>query len=392
MMHKVKVFTRAIGLFLLLIATFAFAMFQGGFVSWFLFYTFFPFAIYSLVLFFYPLTSFQVERNVIKKEYVAGDTVQVNIRLTRKNRFPLLYILVADDTGQPWGHVSHVSTSLVFIGFKRSIECTYSIEDVPRGKHVFQSIHLQTGDVIGLCQKKLSIHVVDAITVFPAFHLLRKQEFEILFSGNGGASQRAAGEQSVISGVREYQAGDQLSWIHWKATARTNKMMTKEFEEQKREHVHLILDCEHSPSFEGLISFAASFVQFVMSRGGQLGYIDSENELLLPIQKGERHRKEIFYQLAQVKSNNQGVMKPSLLKGISTVSNQVKLVIMTSQLTLEKLEVMSTFRKSQTVTCFVVQTEEMVKEADDSMQEAALKRGIRVKFLPTEARIRRRML
>ena len=65
---------------------------------------------------------------------------------------------------------------------------------------------------------------------------------------------------------------------------------------------------------------------------------------------------------------------------------------MTSQLTFEKLEVMSTFRKGQTVTCFVVQTEEMAKEADDSMQEAALKRGIRVKFLPTEARIRRGML
>ncbi len=389
MMQKVKAFTKGIGLFLLLIATFVFAMFQGGFVSWFLFYTFLPFAMYSLVLFFYPLTSFQVERNITKKEYVAGDRIEVNIRLTRKNRFPLLYVLVADDTGQPWGHVS---ISLVFIGFKRSIEYTYSIEDVPRGKHVFQSIHLQTGDVIGLCQKKLSIHVADVITVFPAFHLLRKQEFEILFSGNGGASQRAAGEQSVISGVREYQAGDQLSWIHWKATARTNKMMTKEFEEQKREHVYLILDCEHSPSFESLISFAASFVQFVMSRGSQLGYIDSENELLLPIQKGERHRKEIFYQLAQVKSNNQGAMKPSLLKGISTVSNQVKLVIMTSQLTFEKLEVMSTFRKGQTVTCFVVQTEEMAKEADDSMQEAALKRGIRVKFLPTEARIRRGML
>ena len=37
----------------------------------------------------------------------------------------------------------------------------------------------------------------------------------------------------VISGVREYQSGDQLSWINWKATAKTNKMMTNEFEEPK---------------------------------------------------------------------------------------------------------------------------------------------------------------
>ena len=42
-------------------------------------------------------------------------------------------------------------------------------------------------------------------------------------------------EEKVISGVREYQSGDQLSWINWKATAKTNKMMTNEFEEQIRE-------------------------------------------------------------------------------------------------------------------------------------------------------------
>ena len=39
-------------------------------------------------------------------------------------------------------------------------------------------------------------------------------------------------ERLVTSGVREYQSGDQLSWINWKATAKTNKMMTNEFEEQ----------------------------------------------------------------------------------------------------------------------------------------------------------------
>ena len=44
MMQKVKVFTKGIRPFILLIATFVFAMFQGGFVSWFLFYTFLPFA------------------------------------------------------------------------------------------------------------------------------------------------------------------------------------------------------------------------------------------------------------------------------------------------------------------------------------------------------------
>ena len=79
--------------------------------------------------------------------------MEVSIILTRKNRFPLLYVIVEDEIEPPWGHLS---TSLVFVGFKKSIEWTYSLEDVPRGKHIFQEIRLHTGDVIGLCQKKHS--------------------------------------------------------------------------------------------------------------------------------------------------------------------------------------------------------------------------------------------
>ena len=102
MMQKVKVFTKGIYPLILLIATFVFAMFQGGFVSWFLFYTFLPFALYSFVLIFNPLTSIEVERKVTKREYVAGDTIEVKITMVRKNRLPLLYIMVEDELEQPW--------------------------------------------------------------------------------------------------------------------------------------------------------------------------------------------------------------------------------------------------------------------------------------------------
>ena len=66
----------------------------------------------------------------------------------------------------------------------------------------------------------------------------------------------------MISGVREYQSGDQLSWINWKATAKVNKMMTNEFEEQKRERLCLILDIEPAPSLEPLLSFCCVICSF----------------------------------------------------------------------------------------------------------------------------------
>lgn len=385
-MQKVEAFTKGTGLLSLFIASFVFAMFQGGFVSWFLFYTFLPFALYSLTLFFYPLSSFVMDRKVTKKEYFAGDTVEVSIILTRKNRFPLLYVIVADEMEQPW---CDSVTSLVFIGFKKSIEWKYSLEDVPRGKHVFQGIRLHTGDILGLCQKKHSIHTIDTMIIFPAFSELSTQKFENFFSGKQGVFKRASREQLAISGVREYQAGDQLSWIHWKAFAKTNKLMTKEFEEQKSEQLCLILDCEPAPSFEPLISFVASLVYFMLNRGLQIGYLDSENELFLPVRKGERHRKAIFYQLAQVKSNGQTQFERSLWKRLGTLTNQAILVIMTTRLTIEKLEAISAFKKNQRVLCFVIQTKEMIKVEDYMVKEAASRKGIRVEFLPTGEKVGR---
>jgi uncharacterized protein (DUF58 family) len=387
-MKKVKTYTKVINLFALLIASFVFAMFQGGFVSWFLFYAFCPFALYSIALFFYPLPSFEVERKLMKKECMAGDTVEVRITLTRNNRFPLLYVMIEDEMEQS---LICSSKSLVLVGFKKTIEWKYSLEDTPRGKHVFHGIRLHTGDFLGLCQKKNLVHVVESIIAFPVYYELSTQELERLFDGNQGYSQRTRHQQSVISGVREYQAGDQLSWINWKATAKTNKMMTKEFEEQKSEHLCIILDREPTASFEEMIIFVASFVHTVMKHGNEIGFIDSENEVSLPIRKGDRHRKAIFYQLAQVQPSESESFDRNLLKRNGTLANQTRLVMITTQLTFEKLEAISAYKTNQAVTCLVVQTEG-ITEVDYMVKEAAFKRGISVSFWTAEETVGRRAL
>ena len=379
MKQKVKDFTKGLLYpFILLLATFVFAMFQGGFVSWFLFYALLPFALYAFVLFFYPLTSFRVERKLMKRDYFSGDTVEVTVTLTRKNRFPLFYLMIEDEIEQPW---AYSTASLVFIGMKQSIEWTYLLEDVPRGKHLFKGLRIQSSDVIGLSQKQHRFEAKDTIIVFPA--LKRIKEFDRLFSGNQGASQRVRNERSAISGVRDYQSGDQLSWINWKATAKSNKIMTNEFEESTRgEQFCLILDLEPSPSLEHLLSSAASFVHFIINRGMEIGYIDSESDLFIPRGKGERQRRLIYNQLAQVKADGQ--LERSLSKHMGKLSNQTMIAVMTAHITFEKLEMIRSYTKSHAIVCFVVQMEGMVQDVDFMVKDSSIKKGMKVLFLPIE--------
>src|SRR5690606_18303250 len=80
----------------ILISAFVFAMFQGGTVSWTIFYTLVPFLIYSLALFFYPLSDFTANRMIRTPEVQNNGKLIVTIVVKRRFRFPLLYALATE--------------------------------------------------------------------------------------------------------------------------------------------------------------------------------------------------------------------------------------------------------------------------------------------------------
>lgn len=87
LLNTLKGVWKLIVLFLLILFTFSYAMFQGGFVSWFLFYSFVPFALYALGLSFYSLNGIKVERILPKTEYNAGEQAVITLRISRNQLF-----------------------------------------------------------------------------------------------------------------------------------------------------------------------------------------------------------------------------------------------------------------------------------------------------------------
>ncbi len=90
-------------LFLLL---FVFAMFQGGFLSGFLFFGFLPVFLYHLGLLVYPIGKWEVTRELSNHVVRTGDRVAVTVRIKRSVPFPLYYCVceeVFPDTLQQVG-------------------------------------------------------------------------------------------------------------------------------------------------------------------------------------------------------------------------------------------------------------------------------------------------
>ena len=82
-----------IGLF---IFTFCFAMFQGGFVSWFIFFTILPFLLYSLMLAVVPLRIQHVLREITPTKLERGDRAKIKVCFKNKSLFPIVFIVVRE--------------------------------------------------------------------------------------------------------------------------------------------------------------------------------------------------------------------------------------------------------------------------------------------------------
>ncbi|MBY0099518.1 DUF58 domain-containing protein [Mesobacillus maritimus] len=302
--QKVKEVWKLTLLVLLIALTFSYAMFEGGFGSWFLFYSFLPFALYSFFLAFYPLADFSGKREFDHKIFNFGEEVTVNLTLKRKFPFPLLYIIVEEQVN---GVISlngdqTQRKQLIFPWFRKELHLQYTLDKLNRGEHTFKGIRIKTGDLFGIIEKERFIMIEDKMVVYPAYeemmYRLKNSQFD---QGTAATNEQVHRDTTMSVGVREYQPGDRFSWINWKATAKRNDFMTKEFEQRKSQAVLLAMDCAPDPHFEGIVTFAASMIRSILKKGAQIGLLACGDERFRsPIKGGESHQQQLFYQLAKI--------------------------------------------------------------------------------------------
>jgi len=133
------------------------------------------------------------------------------------------------------------------------------------------------------------------------------------------------------AGVREYIPGDPLSRIHWRSTARKDRLMVKEFEQDPHADVWVILDCQKwihfslpdernfeivdpfwgvphrqdltlaPDTFEYTVSAAASIASYYINQGKSVGFASAGRHLnVIPAERGERQLGKILETLAFV--------------------------------------------------------------------------------------------
>ena len=379
-----KTWMKIVLLFITMGIVFSYAMFQGGFVSWFLFYSFTPFALYALLIAFYPLGDFKVERTFNSDSYSVGDELKLTISLERKFPFPLFFLIIRNDTS-----FSDDSEELIlYPWFKRKISVVYKVPNLQRGEHFFGDITIKSGDFLGLILKEQVIPDLKTILVYPAFIEMIYRSIESRYEQGASASQiRLQNDSTIVTGVREYQPGDRFTWIDWKSTAKKNEMQTKEFEERQSHDISVILERTTSKNFESMIKFSASLIRTIIRHGGQIGlYSVGKEHSIFPIRGGDEHQHQLFCHLAKVKADSE-IPVHMILSGDKVFYQQAATIMMvTSTLSKPLVDSAHMFtRKTGAVVIFVIkETGERITNEENALNEQALRNGTYVRFLYEE--------
>jgi uncharacterized protein (DUF58 family) len=137
------------------------------------------------------------------------------------------------------------------------------VRAVRRGVHALGPVELTTGDPLGFYSKTKRT-VLRELIVYPrvvplSSLLLPRRDFF-----GRAARKNPVEDPTYVHGIRDYQPGRAARYIHWKASARSSRIVEKMFESSEQERVLLVLQAEHfaedstGQAFERALEVAAS--------------------------------------------------------------------------------------------------------------------------------------
>ncbi|HEX2331619.1 MAG TPA: DUF58 domain-containing protein [Burkholderiales bacterium] len=125
-------------------------------------------------------------------------------------------------------------------------EVAYQVRPVARGETEFGAAEVRLFSPLGLWRIRRRTGLPSMVRVYPNFRALAK--YTLLATDNrlsqiGVLQVRRRGEGTEFHQLREYRQGDSQRAIDWKATSRTARLISREYEEAKDQRVLLVVDC-----------------------------------------------------------------------------------------------------------------------------------------------------
>jgi uncharacterized protein (DUF58 family) len=275
----------------------------------------------------------------------AGQLFEERLALHNDGRWSKLWLEVRDHSELPGHEASRVVVALDARQERAWIVRTLCLR---RGRFRLGPVTLTSGDPFGLFQLSRRVTQTANIVVYPV--TVNLPDFTLplgLLPGGDALRRRTHYVTANASTVRDYEPGDSFNRIHWRSTARRDRLMVKEFELDPQADVWLFLDGDsttqasrpapklvykvsdrwwealdelhhssvlpHSTE-EYAVSVAASLAQYFARRDRAVGLVafGKTREVIQP-DRGERQLTRLMETLAAFRADGQVPLREALV-------------------------------------------------------------------------------
>lgn len=176
---------------------------------------------------------------------VVGEPVAVDIELRNYGKLFSSWMLTVRDTltgptGQQTGLVLFTR-----VGKRASRRAPYLVEFGRRGRYRLGPLSISSRFPLGLIERAVVLEDYRDVIVFPRIgqvtHEWRDRRTDQADLVHQPRANRGAHDDEFHA-LREFRAGDASRSIHWRTSARRNELMIREFEQQRRSHLALVVD------------------------------------------------------------------------------------------------------------------------------------------------------
>lgn len=240
----------------------------------------------------------------------------ISIQVFNKSNY-MLYLEIKDEI--PDFHFETKTTTMKGRVMPREKDdFKYMVYPTKRGAFTFENVHVKCEGRLKLCTKIFKVEIPRDYKVYPNMENLRKYRLNMCNNRSfkqGQKTLKTIGKGTSFESLREYVAGDEYRKINWKATARGDKPILNQYEPEKDQHVHILIDTGRAMSYsvrgfrklDLVVNTALVLSDIVNQNGDKSGLMvfnTKVDNMIMP-GKGPGHRGKIMEALYHIDNTNQ---------------------------------------------------------------------------------------
>jgi len=208
---------------------------------------------------------------------VAGEGFPLSIRVRNLRRvFPMISVRIEPAADSPLNFESFYFAAINPLSHEK-----HSSESVlmRRGRYVMTEVLGVSRFPFGLLSKKHLCSVSGEIVCYPAIVPRERLNFSSL-DEQGAVQRPERGAGYELHTIRDYVSSDGARHVHWKASAKTASLKTREFAADEGRRIVLALDRfgtpEDTEGFEELVTRAASLAYHCTKDGSEVSFVSDD--------------------------------------------------------------------------------------------------------------------